>query len=62
LINFGTIPSPSYIGTVANANPWEFLHKVRFGHPGSPMPSTDLLRWSAQSAADIGVYSASLPQ
>jgi len=61
-MNFGTVPAPIYVGTVANANPWEFLHKVRFGHPGSPMPSTDLLRWSVQSAADIGVYAASLPQ
>ncbi len=62
LINFGTIPAPSYVGTVANTNPWELLHKVRFGHPGTPMPATALLRWSAQSAADIGVYAASLPQ
>jgi len=51
-----------YVGTVANENPWGFLHTVRFGHPGTSMPSTDLLRWSVQSAADIGVYAASLPQ
>jgi thiosulfate dehydrogenase len=62
LINFGTVPAPIYVGTVANDTPWEFLHKVRFGHPGAPMPATDLLRWSAQSAADIGAYAASLPQ
>ena len=61
-LNFGTEQSPSYIGTLANGNPWEFLHKVRFGHPGSSMSATDLLRWSVQDAADIGVYSASLPQ
>jgi len=62
LINFGTIPVPSYVGTVANTNPWEFLHKVRFGHPGSSMPATDLLRWNVQNAADIGIYAASLPR
>jgi len=61
-LNFGTEQAPIYIGTLANENPWEFQHKVRFGHPGSSMPATDLLRWSAQDAADIGVYSASLPQ
>jgi mono/diheme cytochrome c family protein len=62
LINFGTAAAPSYIGTVANGNPWQFLHTVRFGHPGTPMPATDLLGWSAQFAADISAYSASLPQ
>lgn len=61
-LNFGTGQAPRYIGTFANGSPWEFLHKVRFGHPGSSMPATDLLLWSAQDAADISVYSASLPQ
>src|SRR3990172_11579470 len=27
------------IGDVANDNPWEVLQKIRFGHPGSSMPS-----------------------
>ena len=27
------------IGDVANDNPWEILHKIRIGHPGSSMPS-----------------------
>ncbi len=62
LINFGSIPSPSYIGTVANNDLWLFLHTVRFGHPGTPMPAMELLRWDVQFAADIGVYAATLPQ
>lgn len=61
-LDLGQGVTPEYVGTVANENPWEFLHKVRFGHPGSPMPATDLLRWSVQDAADIGAYAASLPQ
>lgn len=61
-LNFGTTLSPSYIGTVANSNPWQFLHRVRLGYPGSSMPATDLLGWSAQDAADISAYSATLPQ
>jgi thiosulfate dehydrogenase len=48
------------IGAVAAENPWEFFHKVRFGHPGSPMPSLELLGWSLQSVADIGAYTATL--
>ena len=27
------------IGDLANDNPWEILHKIRIGHPGSSMPS-----------------------
>ncbi|MEK6575565.1 MAG: dockerin type I domain-containing protein, partial [Chloroflexota bacterium] len=50
-LDLGHGVTPEYVGTVANQNPWEFLHKVRFGHPGSPMPRTDLLRWSVQYAA-----------
>ncbi|MFQ5415019.1 MAG: c-type cytochrome, partial [Phycisphaerae bacterium] len=55
-INFsGDCLNPEYVGTVASLNPWEMLHKVRFGQPGTPMPS-----WAAtgttQGAADIGLY------
>jgi thiosulfate dehydrogenase len=60
-INFGSDTNPQYVGTIAVENPWEFLHKIRFGHPGSPMPSMDLLGYSAQSAADLGAYAATLP-
>ncbi len=60
-INFGTDADPEYIGTLADANPWEFLHKMRFGHPGTPMPSLELLRWDLQAAADIGAYAQTLP-
>ncbi|MDH5547980.1 MAG: cytochrome c [Gammaproteobacteria bacterium] len=28
---------PEYVGTIANKNPWETLHKIRFGHPGAFM-------------------------
>lgn len=50
-----------YVGTIANANPWEFLHKVRFGHPGSPMPATERLGWILQDAVDIGAHCETLP-
>jgi thiosulfate dehydrogenase len=60
-LNFGSEASPEYVGTVAQENPWEFLHLVRFGHPGTPMPAMDLLRWDVGLATDIGAYSATLP-
>ncbi len=38
-INFSGDPArPEYIGTLARSNPWEALHKIRNGHPGSAMP------------------------
>ena len=38
-LEFGGDPStPEYLGTLASANPWEALHKLRNGHPGSRMP------------------------
>jgi mono/diheme cytochrome c family protein len=55
-INFGTFQEPEYVGTVAVRNPWEFLHKVRVGQPGTPMPSWLQGGGSNQGAADIGRY------
>ena len=58
-IDFGT---NEYVGTVANSNPWELLHKIRFGHPGAPMPALDLLDVGVSEAADIGAYCQTLRQ
>lgn len=41
---------------MAKNNPWEFLHKLRFGHPASPMPPFEVLGLTAQDAADVGLY------
>lgn len=60
-IDMGHSGDPEYVGTVANDNPWEFLHKIRFGNPGTPMPSTDLLRWNVSLAANVGVFAQTLP-
>lgn len=60
-LNFGTVQNPQYVGTVADANPWELLHKVRFGHPGSAMIRLIQQNVSAQNLAHLGAYCASLP-
>lgn len=62
LINFGTDLDPRFVGTEANGNPWEFLHKARFGHPGSPMPSMDLLGRTPAQAAEVGKFAQTLTQ
>ncbi|HIC90212.1 MAG TPA: hypothetical protein EYP04_12535, partial [Anaerolineae bacterium] len=62
-INFKDEAHPEYIGTIANENPQEFLHKARFGQPGSkpPMPATVDLGWSIQDTVDVLGYAQTLP-
>lgn len=60
LINFKDDKSPEYIGTIANENPWEFLHKARFGQPGIPMIS--LITLPAEDLADILASAQTLPE
>lgn len=55
-INFGTPTAPEYLGTIANDNPWEMLHKIRFGQPAAPMPSWLAGGGTNQGATDIGRY------
>lgn len=46
------------VGAVAADNPWEFLHKARFGQPGVPMQGLDLIGVSVSEAAHVGAYAA----
>jgi len=55
-LNFGTVDAPEYVRDVAVDNPWELLHKIRFGQPGSEMTSWLLVDGDDQGAADIGRY------
>lgn len=66
---------PEYLGTLARDNPWEALHKLRNGHPGSRMPMGPGMmgRWrpnetmphhltlSAEEQAAILAYTQTLP-
>ncbi len=63
-LNFGKPEQPEYVWTVAKENPWEFLHKLRFGQPGSdpPMPSGVEIGWSLRDMLDILAYSQTLPE
>jgi hypothetical protein len=58
MIDFGG----DYLGSIANDNPWEFLHKVRFGQPRTPMPAGRDSGWSTQDAVDVLAYSQTLPE
>ena len=50
------------LGVVANGNPWEVLHKIRFGQPGAPMPSGLVNGWSTQDAVDVLAHAQTLPK
>jgi len=51
-----------YVGTLSNDNPWEILHKIRFGQPGTAMPSSEDIGWSIQDAVDVLDYCQTLPE
>ena len=68
-INFKDDTNPEYIGTVAVKNPWEAMHKLRYGHPGAfvrmmmmrkPMPHMyDKITFEEQ--LDLLAYLQTLP-
>jgi len=60
LINFADKEGEvEYIGTVANANPWETLHNIRFGHAGDAM--IGLIAFPVQDQVDALSYAQTLP-
>lgn len=60
-INFGDSEKPEFIGTVAGENPWEFVHKVRSGQPGTRMRSAIINKWSDANIRDLLSYARTLP-
>lgn len=58
-LNFGDEKKPEFIGTVAQDNPWETLHKIRNGQPGIPMIALTML--GVQDQVDILAYAQTLP-
>ena len=58
-LDFGSEKKPAYLGTEAQKNPWEVLHKARAGHPGVEMPS--LMAFAVRDAVDVLAYTQTLP-
>lgn len=48
--------APADLANIAATDPWQFLHRMMFGHPGATMPSWLLAEGDTQGAADIGAY------
>lgn len=61
-INFGDDEKPEFVGTIASDNPWEFLHKVRAGQPGTRMPSAIINEWSEKELLDLLSFARTLPK
>jgi len=59
-INFNTLDDPEFLGHLAPDNPWEFVHKVRFGQPGWPMPSAIVNGWTNEEIANVLAYAQTL--
>jgi len=55
-IDLGDPGADHWLGTTATLDPWKFLHRVRVGNPGTPMPSWLAAGGTTQGAADIGRF------
>jgi thiosulfate dehydrogenase len=61
LIDFSGDPGVQGIGWLSNDNPQETLHKIRWGHPGTGMPSLVDVGLTDQQIGDILAYAQTLP-
>ncbi len=62
-INFGNTQHPLYLGDMAVADPWQSLHKIRFGSPTSDrMPAYEDEDWSLSMIANVLAYMQTLPR
>ncbi len=59
-LDWGEGEDHKFVGTEANANPWEVLHKIRNGHPGVEMIS--MRAFPLETAVDILTYVKTLPE
>lgn len=59
-INFGSGTDPVYVGPKSLDNPWEVVHKARFGIPNE-MPAMALVTLETQDYIDLLAYTQSLP-
>ncbi len=49
------------LGTLAVLDPWRYLHKTRFGTPGTEMPVGYSLGWTPAQGRDVLLFSQSMP-
>lgn len=59
-LNFGDAAAPMYVGPKSLDNPWEVVHKARYGIPGE-MPALAAVTNEKQDYVDLLAYAQSLP-
>jgi thiosulfate dehydrogenase len=59
LLNIEGIDEP--LGSIANRDPWRFLHRTRFGVAATDMPVGLSLGWSPEDGRDVLAYAQSFP-
>ncbi|WP_026381599.1 hypothetical protein [Afifella pfennigii] len=59
-LDWGDNGEHAYIGTEANANPWEVLHKIRNGHPGHEMVT--LRAFPIEDSVNVLAFERTLPE
>ncbi len=60
-IIFGDESEPEYVGTISNDNPWEILHKITNGQPGTHMTQGREMGWSIEDLVNLLAYAQTLP-
>jgi mono/diheme cytochrome c family protein len=60
-IVFRTEGVDEYLGSVANRDPWRFLHRTRYGVAGTSMPVAVSLGWKVTDGRDVLAYAQTLP-
>lgn len=50
-----------FLGSVANRDPWRFLHRTRFGVAGTDMPVGLSLGWQPEDGRDVLAFAQTLP-
>jgi len=61
LIVFRSEGVNEYIGSVANRDPYRFLHRTRFGVAGTEMPIGYEMGWKPADGVDVLAYAQGLP-
>ncbi len=61
MIVFHTEGISEFLGSVANRDPWRFLHRTLFGNAGTDMPVGVRLGWKPEDGRDILAYAQALP-
>ncbi len=62
-IFFGDESAPDYVGTIANDNPQEFMHKAIYGQPGTDPAMVGGLEsgWTTEQVSNILAFAQTLP-